>query len=372
MLSYSLPVFVEEGQGECLVEVVRVVSRWLWVPGVVGGLDSGDSWLTVDWLAVDDLSWDVLVLEVLHAAIWVLDVGTWDVLVVVGAVLGLVGLSWNEGVIVEVSVDSELWVVVLELLSLSVAVVGKRLVVGDVSISVNDWDEVVVPCWLDVTDLGMRVWVEVSVVEVDPVNVIVGEVIVVASVGAEVVIDVVVIVLVGVAFWVGLDLSEVAELWGLILGWGDVLDLSVEKRWVGNFVGVWLWVWVVDLGDGPLVLSARVGLWLIVVIVADVVVALVGIILAVIVDLHGMLLLLWNWEWVPEGLGGGAELVVEVAVEVDWNTVLLDAEVGIVEGVVVVVTVEWLDSVLVVGTVVLEGAIVFAAVLHADLVVEVG
>lgn len=88
-------------------------------------------------------------------------------------------------------------------------------------------DEVVVPWWLDRSRLGMWVWVPVAVVEVDFVNVVVTEVTVVASVGPEVVADVVIIVDVGVAFWELVDLSEVAELRRLVLGWSDVLDLSV-------------------------------------------------------------------------------------------------------------------------------------------------
>jgi len=73
----------------------------------------------------------------------------------------------------------------------------------------------------------MWVWVPVSVVEVNFFNVVVTEVRVVASVGPEVVVDLVVIVDVGVAFWELVDLSEVAELRRLVLGWSDVLDLSV-------------------------------------------------------------------------------------------------------------------------------------------------
>lgn len=70
-------------------------------------VDGGNGGLTDDWLLVDDFSWDVLLFVILDAAIWVLDVGSWNVVVVVGAVLGGVGLSWNKGVIVKVAVDSE-------------------------------------------------------------------------------------------------------------------------------------------------------------------------------------------------------------------------------------------------------------------------
>ena len=44
-------------------------------------------------------------------------------------------------------------------------------------------------------------------------------------------------------------------------------------------------------------------------------------------------------------------MVVEVVVDVLWGSVLLEAEVGVVEGVGEVASVEWLDSVLVVGTI---------------------
>ena len=100
-------------------------------------------------------------------------------------------------------------------------VVGNRLWV------VHHDGEVLAKLWLDGSRLGVWVWVPVSVVEVNFVNVVVTEVSVVASVGPEVVLDVVVFVDVGVAFWVRVDLSEVAELWRLVLGWSDVLDLSV-------------------------------------------------------------------------------------------------------------------------------------------------
>jgi len=167
-----------------------------------------------------------------------------------------------------------------------------------VGISVNDCYEVVVPCWLDWSVLGVGVWVPVSVVEINFVNVIVEEVGVVASVGAEVVLDLVVVVLVGVAFWEGLDLTEVTELWGLVLGWRDVIDLSVEEGWVGHFVRVWLGRWVVDFGNGPLVLLAGWELWGMY-FIGDVVVSLV-VMVSVVVDGHRLLLGSWQWEWVPE------------------------------------------------------------------------
>ena len=147
--------------------------------------------------------------------------------------LGSVNLSWNDGVIDKVDIDTELWVSVgswvLLVLERSV-----QVVVGNRLWGVNNDGEVLAELWLDGSRLGVWVWVPVSVVEVNFVNVVVTEVSVVASVGPEVVLDVVAIVDVGVAFWVRVDLSEVAELWRLVLGWSDVLDLSVGKTWLSD------------------------------------------------------------------------------------------------------------------------------------------
>lgn len=358
--------------GEGFVEPVWVVSGGLWVACVVGVVDAGNSGLADDWFAVDDLCWDVFVLVILDAAVVVLDIGSWDVVVVVGAVLGLVGLSWNEGVIVKVTVDSEFGVVVLEGLSFCLRV-DVFVVVGLVVWSVDDWDEVLVPCWLDLSDLGVGVSVEVSVVKVNPVDVVVHVVGVVLTVGANVVLDVVVVVLVGVAFWVGLDLTEVSELWGLVCLWGDVLDFSVDDAWLGDRVGVWLWVWVVNLGDSVLELGALgllvmvVVLLFVVIVVAVVVMGILGV--AVLVCLGDFLSLVdavvsvsgWDWEWVPVGLGGcSLSVVVEVVVEVLNGSVLQESVVVVMEGASVAV-----------GTVVLEAAVVFVSIVEGELVVEV-
>ena len=92
-----------------------------------------------------------------------------------------VGLSLGDLVVVEVALNSEL-----------IGVGFKRdevdrfsiwiLIVGEEWCGVHDWDEVLVDRWLNLTDFGSRIRVEVTVVKVDLVNIVVQVVSVVASV----------------------------------------------------------------------------------------------------------------------------------------------------------------------------------------------
>lgn len=116
--------------------------------------------------------------------------------------LGGVGLSWNERVIIKGEVDSEFWVIVAGGLCFRLWVKVARIVSFGLRV-LNLWDEVSVGVWLESSDLS--VWVESLVaVEVDILPVVVAVVAVVASVRAEVGINVVIIILVSVAFWVNM------------------------------------------------------------------------------------------------------------------------------------------------------------------------
>ena len=116
--------------------------------------------------------------------------------------LGGVGLSWNERVIIKGEVDSEFWVIVAGGLCFRLWVKVARIVSFKLRV-LNLWDEVSVGVWLESSDLS--VWVESLVaVEVDILPVVVAVVAVVASVRAEVGINVVIIILVSVAFWVNM------------------------------------------------------------------------------------------------------------------------------------------------------------------------
>jgi len=86
LLGTSVGPVVEEVCGEGVIEEVWVVLRWLGVSVVVGGLDGGDGWLADDWLLVDDLGGGKFVLVVVYGV----GVGSCNVIVVVGAALGLV------------------------------------------------------------------------------------------------------------------------------------------------------------------------------------------------------------------------------------------------------------------------------------------
>ena len=116
--------------------------------------------------------------------------------------LGGVGLSWDERVIIKGEIDSEFWVIVAGGLCGGLWVKIASIVSFKLRSS-NLWDEVSVGFWLESANLSVRVWAEVSV-EVDILPVVVAVVAVVTSVGAEVPIDVVIVVLVSVTFWVNM------------------------------------------------------------------------------------------------------------------------------------------------------------------------
>ena len=116
--------------------------------------------------------------------------------------LGCVGLSWDKRVVIKGEIDSEFWVIVAGGLCFRLWVKVARIVSFGLR-GLNLWDEVSVGVWLESSDLS--VWVESLVaVEVDILPVVVAVVAVVASVRAEVGINVVIIILVSVAFWVNM------------------------------------------------------------------------------------------------------------------------------------------------------------------------
>lgn len=136
-------------------------------------------------------------------------------------------LAFLEFIVEQVVVGAKIEIVVSVLwgsvwVSLGEVVVGFELVIN------NNWDEVIINSWPDcvvsliLIKLRMVVWclVSASVVKV-------GMIIFSTSV---VILNVVIIVLVGVAFWV--DVLGVGN-YSLVWSWWDVLNLNVLDGWDG-------------------------------------------------------------------------------------------------------------------------------------------
>lgn len=190
-----------------------------WFNGIVDNL-LGRWLIVVDSLyrpfIVDLFLW----LSIVHVRLNIVEIVLDAVIVVARLVMIVwsVGLSLGNLVVVEVTLNSELVSVGLKSDGVDRFSIWV-LIVGEEWCGIHDWDEVLVDWWLNWSDLGSRVWVEVTVVKIDLINIVIQVVSVVASVRAKVVLNLVLIVLVGVALWEGLDLSQVAKLWRLVLGW---------------------------------------------------------------------------------------------------------------------------------------------------------
>ena len=138
------------------------------------------------WFVVDD-SWLVVFgLFLLNSVVagLLISQGGWLILVAPARLVMIVwnvGLSLSDLVVVEVTLNSELVSVGLKSDGVDRCSIWV-LVVGEGWWVIHDWDEVLVDWWLIRSDLGSRVWVEVTVVKIDLVNIVIQVVSVVASV----------------------------------------------------------------------------------------------------------------------------------------------------------------------------------------------
>ena len=138
------------------------------------------------WFVVDD-SWLIVVsLFLLNSVVagLLISQGGWLILVAPARLVMIVwnvGLSLSDLVVVEVALNSELVSVGLKSDGVDRCSIWV-LIVGEGWWVIHDWDEVLVDWWLIRSDLGSRVWVEVTVVKIDLVNIVIQVVSVVASV----------------------------------------------------------------------------------------------------------------------------------------------------------------------------------------------
>ena len=75
----------------------------------------------------------------------------------------------------------------------------------------------------------MAIWVEMAMVDINIVNIVIGEVSVVFSIRAEVEWRIGIVVLVGVAFWVSVF---GVRFWRFVRRRTDVLNFSIDDAWV--------------------------------------------------------------------------------------------------------------------------------------------
>ena len=138
------------------------------------------------WFVVDD-SWLVVFgLFLLNSVVagLLISQGGWLILVAPARLVMIVwnvGLSLSDLVVVEVTLNSELVSVGLKSDGVDCCSIWV-LIIGEGWWIIHDWDEVLVDWWLIRSDLGSRVWVEVTVVKIDLVNIVIQVVSVVASV----------------------------------------------------------------------------------------------------------------------------------------------------------------------------------------------
>ena len=228
----------------------------------------------------------------------------------------LICLSWSKLSIIQIVLETEFTSDGLlrdRIHGFSIRISIVCFIVGPIT---YDWDEVRIDGRLERAHLRLRIWVEMTVLEVNVISVVIQVVTVILSIRAKVIHSISIIVLVGVALWILQVICNM--LWSLVCRRRDVLNLLVDKSWVVNSVGVWLWVWVVNFWN-----IVHKFFWLLSVPV--------------------VLLCFVEFEFVQ----------------------LWALSLPIVLGVV------WEDSVLVWGSIVLEGAVVRVSVLHVNLIVEV-